>query len=255
MKTLASYLTILCLVLMVISLRAQTLTRSVIGAVGSVDPRLSYTVGEVAITTGAAPGIILTQGFQQPDIPGSNGDFFCNLPDVHTIDGDTLSNGDYRAATSVDFIGGTLLTGSELSIAAGSFVRLQPGFAVQAGSDFRTFIEACSTPVLSQEETETMPEFIPAAEIRSPGELRLRSFPNPFRSAATIEFFLPQDGPVLLIVTDLNGRIVARLIDGVEQPAGWYRRTLGGSALEAGMYVVLLRTAVNWRSEKLVLLR
>ena len=45
----------------------QTLSRSVIGATGSVNNQLSYTVGETVIETGSSGMLVLTQGFQQPD--------------------------------------------------------------------------------------------------------------------------------------------------------------------------------------------
>ncbi|MEL6695555.1 MAG: T9SS type A sorting domain-containing protein [Bacteroidota bacterium] len=46
---------------------AQTISRSVIGATGSSNEQLSYTVGETVIHTGTSNANILTQGFQQPD--------------------------------------------------------------------------------------------------------------------------------------------------------------------------------------------
>ena len=50
-------------------------------------------------------------------------------------------------------------------------------------------------------------------------EIRLNLTPNPFHGSATIDFRLPTPGNVTLVLTDVAGREVARLIDG-HQAAG-----------------------------------
>lgn len=58
------------------ALNAQSIERSVIGAAGgfatSANGSLSWTAGETAISTLSAGSVILTQGFQQPEIPASS---------------------------------------------------------------------------------------------------------------------------------------------------------------------------------------
>ena len=49
------------------SLSAQTISRQVIGAAGSNNENLSFTVGEMAIETAVSGSFILTQGFHQPE--------------------------------------------------------------------------------------------------------------------------------------------------------------------------------------------
>ena len=46
---------------------SQTLSRSVIGATGSINPELTYTVGQSITKTATSSVMILSQGFQQPD--------------------------------------------------------------------------------------------------------------------------------------------------------------------------------------------
>lgn len=48
------------------TLSAQSLSRSVIGAAGSLNPALTSTVGETVVNTGDRGDLILSQGFQQP---------------------------------------------------------------------------------------------------------------------------------------------------------------------------------------------
>ncbi|MEO0472182.1 MAG: T9SS type A sorting domain-containing protein [Bacteroidota bacterium] len=48
-------------------LAAQTLSRQVIGSVGSANPQLSYTLGEAVVQTASSGSFTLTQGFHQPE--------------------------------------------------------------------------------------------------------------------------------------------------------------------------------------------
>ena len=60
-------LTLGIMMLGICSLSAQTISRQVIGAAGSNNETLSYTVGEMAIETAVSGSFILTQGFHQPE--------------------------------------------------------------------------------------------------------------------------------------------------------------------------------------------
>ena len=66
-------------------------------------------------------------------------------------------------------------------------------------------------------------------------EIRLDLTPNPFRGHATIAYRLPAAGHVTLIVADVAGREVARLVDG-PQSAGEHRVTLADLDLPSGAY-------------------
>lgn len=46
---------------------AQPLSRSFLGSASSLNPRLSFSVGELLIHTLETPGLVLSQGFQQPE--------------------------------------------------------------------------------------------------------------------------------------------------------------------------------------------
>jgi hypothetical protein len=68
--------------------------------------------------------------------------------------------------------------------------------------------------------------------------------PNPFNPATSIEFYLPEPGPVTLAVYDLKGRLVRRLLDG-QRPRGphteiWNGRNDRGAPAAAGTYIFRL---------------
>ncbi len=63
----------------------------------------------------------------------------------------------------------------------------------------------------------------------------ISSYPNPFASATTIQFTLPNESNVLLTVTDVLGRTVATLVDG-RLGAGEHSSTLNAGDLPNGVY-------------------
>jgi len=86
-----------------------------------------------------------------------------------------------------------------------------------------------------------------------------QNYPNPFNPATTIRFALPQATEVRLVVYDLQGREVAKLLDG-DWPAGyhhvvWDGRFANGQPAPSGMYLARLFTPGYTRSIKLVLLK
>ncbi len=81
-----------------------------------------------------------------------------------------------------------------------------------------------------------------------------QNFPNPFNASTTISYSIPKTGSVGLIVTDLLGRHVARLVDGIES-AGFHRVRFDGSRLASGMYVYRLTTGGRTLSGRMILMR
>ena len=78
--------------------------------------------------------------------------------------------------------------------------------------------------------------------------------PNPFGSATTIRYDLPEAVPVTLAVYDVTGREVARLVDG-EQGPGYHSATFDGRALPSGVYVYRLRAGSFTETRRMVLLK
>ena len=84
-------------------------------------------------------------------------------------------------------------------------------------------------------------------------------FPNPFNPAATILYGLPEAAEVLLVVYDLRGRELKRLVDG-RQEAGyrqirWNGRDANDREMPSGIYLVRLATDQYSKPIKMVLLR
>jgi hypothetical protein len=80
--------------------------------------------------------------------------------------------------------------------------------------------------------------------------------PNPFRGSLVIAYNLPRPAKVTLILYDVSGRLVVKLVDAKEQ-AGlktvtWNGRTREGTAVAAGVYFLRLETEYGVRVQKIV---
>jgi predicted acyl esterase len=81
-----------------------------------------------------------------------------------------------------------------------------------------------------------------------------QNFPNPFNPSTVIRYHIAAAGRVSLLVYDLLGREVARLVDEVKL-AGEYEARFDGRGLASGVYLCRLRAGKNVRSRSMVLLR
>ncbi|MCB0562401.1 MAG: T9SS type A sorting domain-containing protein, partial [Phaeodactylibacter sp.] len=74
----------------------------------------------------------------------------------------------------------------------------------------------------------------------------LEVFPNPFANQATIRFYLPEAGPVSLEVFNLQGQrvkvLLATTLDAGQQEQNWNGQADNGRQLDAGIYLVRLRS-------------
>jgi hypothetical protein len=85
-----------------------------------------------------------------------------------------------------------------------------------------------------------------------------KSYPNPFRSATTVEYVLAENGPVRLTVYDLMGRRVKTLVS-ERQAAGrhavrWKGTNAGGAPVASGVYLYRLETPGDKRLTRTVTL-
>lgn len=140
----------------------------------------------------------------------------------------------------------TVFAGVQTTFQAGSSVILQPGFVAQAGADFTAKIGTCTSNNLFPSSPST------AKLNQLPTEnLVLKVAPNPTRQNTTLTYFSPTSEPVQLTLSDLNGRVIWQLFDGM-LATGWQNYTL--NPLQGGVYFVQLRTKQEVVTQKLMVL-
>jgi Secretion system C-terminal sorting domain len=74
------------------------------------------------------------------------------------------------------------------------------------------------------------------AEVGVPSEYNLsQNYPNPFNPSTKIDYDLPVDGKVKIILYDISGREVTNLVN-EEKTAGYYTLNFNSSGLSSGLY-------------------
>ena len=63
------------------------------------------------------------------------------------------------------------------------------------------------------------------------------AYPNPFNPITTINYWLPANANLTLFIYDLQGRLVEKLYEGIEN-AGYHEIKWNASALSSGIYFV-----------------
>lgn len=86
------------------------------------------------------------------------------------------------------------------------------------------------------------------------GLVLLQNYPNPFNSGTIITYGLPEGGPVELVVYDVLGRVVDRLVNETRQ-AGEHRVYWDASTKASGVYVYRITTRSGTRSKSMMLVR
>jgi len=82
--------------------------------------------------------------------------------------------------------------------------------------------------------------------------LELKCFPNPFQSRTTLEYDLELEGHVLLVVTDVNNRVIATLVN-ESQDTGIQSVDFSGSDLPSGIYFAKLKTGNKVSTARLLI--
>ncbi|UCH62642.1 MAG: T9SS type A sorting domain-containing protein [Fidelibacterota bacterium] len=85
------------------------------------------------------------------------------------------------------------------------------------------------------------------------------AYPNPFNPMSTIRYDLPQTSNVSLIVYDILGREITRLLEGYIEPgyhqAQWDGKDQSGRSIPSGIYIARMTASEYTKSIKMVLLK
>lgn len=81
------------------------------------------------------------------------------------------------------------------------------------------------------------------------------AYPNPFNPSTTFRFTLAANGPVSLVVYDVLGREVARLIEAEMDPGVVHQATFDAAFLPSGVYFAVLRSGHERMLRRVVLMK
>ncbi|MFL3026124.1 MAG: T9SS type A sorting domain-containing protein, partial [Candidatus Neomarinimicrobiota bacterium] len=81
-----------------------------------------------------------------------------------------------------------------------------------------------------------------------------RNYPNPFNPTTTIEYSLGLAGPTRLMIYDVLGRELVRLVD-EHRPAGIHKVVWNASSMPSGVYFYRLESSNFTRTQKMILMK
>ena len=94
------------------------------------------------------------------------------------------------------------------------------------------------------------------SKVPIPTEYKLyQNYPNPFNPTTKINYDLPKDSKVTLVIYDILGRQITKLVNGELQKAGAYSITFNGQSLASGVYFYRLVSDKFVQVKKMVLIK
>lgn len=94
-------------------------------------------------------------------------------------------------------------------------------------------------------------ELATVVEVETPKKFELsQNYPNPFNPTTKIDYALPMDGKIKLVVYDVLGREVLKPVDS-EHKAGYYTVEINSSKLSSGIYFYRLTVEMNGKIQTL----
>ncbi len=160
----------------------------------------------------------------------------------------------------------TIQSGAQVLFFAGNSITLSPGFTASTGSEFHAVLAqgggsplgkviavAPAAHTIEEQPATDEDESIPTVYSLSHG------YPNPFNPNITIPFGLPEPARTRLVVYDLLGREVVRLVNEHLEPGYhavvWNGKTAAGRDVPSGIYIARIVTPKYSRSIKMLLLK
>jgi hypothetical protein len=161
-----------------------------------------------------------------------------------------------KASQSITTSGSVVVpNGQSATFRAKQSITLANGFHAQG--TFHALIGDCdeASIISNTPETSYVSEVYRAPSIKAENAFDLKIIPNPFQYSAQIRYELPTSGPVNLIIYNMQGKIVKRLLNQNHQEAGAQQITFNAMDLESGIYFVGLSTENEFITEKMMLLK
>jgi len=101
-----------------------------------------------------------------------------------------------------------------------------------------------------------MYEVANVVEIAPPGKFEVsQNYPNPSNPSSKIDFTLPVDAHVTLVVFDITGRLIRTLLNNEYKTADWYTVKFDGSSLASGIYFYRIMTETDVVTKKMLLIK
>ncbi len=140
-------------------------------------------------------------------------------------------------------------SGNSLSIIiSGTGVRTAESYNGSANDAAKLHVDYSTLTSVSKKKDKTVPE-----------EYAFVSYPNPFNPSTKIEFRIPNSGRVKIVIYDMLGKEVTKLVDDNYENGiynfVWNANMSGGSQLPSGIYIARIEAGSYLKSIKMTLLK
>lgn len=166
-------------------------------------------------------------------------DLYCPPDDKLTLSG-SAPNYFYEAKESITSTQ-TINSGTKTTYRAGDEIILTDGFVASEGSDFHAFIHPCNHSGNSFRKQSSQQENgndIKSKENKNSASRNLiDNYPNPFDDHTHIEFDLKEKSKVTIVVYNVYGQEIKRLINNQEQLSGSHEIIFDASEFQDGIYI------------------
>ena len=165
---------------------------------------------------------------------------------THVISSDVIPIDGFVQAQVNIIANNEVPVGEDLIYQAGEYVDLKPGFHARMASFFEARIGDCTPEDFLSVEGRTNEHVHDMDEPDEDGtlnkELSLSVYPNPLSSNGNIKIYLPGDGEISLMIYDLRGRAVKRLLPHNRMAEGTHMVAFDVNDLTPGIYLCYLKT-------------
>ncbi|MEL6986410.1 MAG: peptidoglycan DD-metalloendopeptidase family protein [Bacteroidota bacterium] len=139
-------------------------------------------------------------------------------------------------------------TSADVTLKAGNYILLKPGFHAKDNCSFLAQIEDCNTilPVQVNNDNHS------TDDVHQSDVVSIRNFPNPFNQSTTIEYKIPSDTNVRIRVFNASMQEVQILVDNELQSAGKHTVEFKGDKHLPGMYFYSIQAGDYKQTQKMI---
>ena len=99
-------------------------------------------------------------------------------------------------------------------------------------------------------------ELVGEVEVGVPAKFELsQNYPNPFNPVTKIDFALPVDSKVSMMIYDVTGREIAKIVNSEFRKAGYHTVQFNGAGFSSGVYFYSIKTDKNVMTKKMLLVK
>ncbi|MBZ0203884.1 MAG: exo-alpha-sialidase [Ignavibacteria bacterium] len=144
----------------------------------------------------------------------------------------------------------TLNAGANVTFRSVGSITLEPGFVMDGNSIFKAELFQCGDYIVPEKIAQSIPTETEGKSIKVPLEFSLsQNYPNPFNPTTSINYSLKHDSWVTIVIYNILGQEVKRLIDNYEvagyKSVIWVGTNNYGSLVSSGIYFCKLIARQN----------